>query len=232
MAPEFTRRINWVLDNLVPPILRDPIVKIAIRLFFKSDADKYLSLHQRSYLMTEEDFKDLYTSLKHDILNRKTDLNQASIDLILKNIDGRNILDVGCGKQYLINYLVDSIGKDKINVTGVDFNIVETSDVNSNPNIVQGDIYNLPFDDDSFDTVICAHTLEHVLALDKAIAELRRVAAKRLIIVVPCEREYKYTFSFHVHFFPYTFSLLKLMKNPNGFCQKVDTDLFYIEDLS
>ena len=47
------------------------------------------------------------------------------------------------------------------------------------------------------------HTLEHVQRIDLALAELRRVAKHRLIIVVPKERPYRYSFNLHLHFFPY-----------------------------
>lgn len=230
MSPEFTTRINWILDNLLPPIIRDPIVKLTIKIFFKSDANKYLSLKEQAYKMTDMDFQQLYETLNYDVLSRSTDLNKASIERILQNITGSQILDVGCGKQHLVNTIVERMGKNEVNVTGVDFSVVENNSHGANPCIVKGDIYDLPFEDESFDTVICTHTLEHVLDMEKAISELRRVARNRLIIIVPCQREYKYTFNFHVNFFPYPFSLLKLMKNPKGICQMVDLDLFYLED--
>src|SRR3546814_1539315 len=38
---------------------------------------------------------------------------------------------------------------------------------------------------------------------------LRRVARRRVIIVVPQEREYRFTFNPHLHFFPYPHSFLR-----------------------
>lgn len=43
--------------------------------------------------------------------------------------------------------------------------------------------------------------------MNTALAELRRVAKRRLIIVVPKQRNYKYTFELHINFFPYLFDL-------------------------
>ncbi|MDZ7363780.1 MAG: class I SAM-dependent methyltransferase [candidate division KSB1 bacterium] len=40
----------------------------------------------------------------------------------------------------------------------------------------QGFAENMPFSDKTFDYVTCCHTLEHVKDLDKAVAELKRVA--------------------------------------------------------
>lgn len=44
---------------------------------------------------------------------------------------------------------------------------------------------NLPFRELSFDTVVCFHTLEHTMSLERAVSELKRVALKRLLIIVP-----------------------------------------------
>ena len=50
---------------------------------------------------------------------------------------------------------------------------------------------------------------------------------QKLIVVVPCQREYKYTFDLHTHFFPYQFSLEKHFENPNARIQKVKGDWLY-----
>ena len=42
------------------------------------------------------------------------------------------------------------------------------------------DVESLPFADGEFDTVICTHVLEHVLHIDRTIAELRRLTARRV----------------------------------------------------
>jgi ubiquinone/menaquinone biosynthesis C-methylase UbiE len=90
----------------------------------------------------------------------------------------------------------------------------------------------LPFPDRAFDTVVCAHTLEHVQELEAAIRELRRVTARRLIIVVPRQRPYQYTFDLHLHFFPYRSSLLMALKPGKGnyHCENLQGDWFYFED--
>lgn len=98
---------------------------------------------------------------------------------------------------------------------------------------VEARIEKLPFRDNKFDTVVCTHTLEHIQDLAQGISELRRVAKKRLIIVVPKQRPYKYTFDLHLHFFPYEHSLLTVMgPGRNNSCRTVGGDLFYIEDFT
>jgi len=48
----------------------------------------------------------------------------------------------------------------------------------ANVSFKQGDIYNLPFEDESFDHVFVCFVLEHLKEPDKALAELKRVLAK------------------------------------------------------
>ena len=62
-------------------------------------------------------------------------------------------------------------------------------------------VENLPFDNNSFDTSICLHTLEHVRNLNQAISELKRVTKKRIIIIVPKQRYSRYTEDYHLNFF-------------------------------
>lgn len=77
--------------------------------------------------------------------------------------------------------------------------------------IVKGSILSLPFNDNSFDTVLCTHALEHIKDYRLALKELLRVTKHRLIITVPRQREYKYTIDLHVHFFPYLYSFKKFI---------------------
>ena len=76
--------------------------------------------------------------------------------------------------------------------------------------------------------------IEHVLDYRKAIAELRRITAKRLIIIVPREREFRYTFNPHFNFFPYTHSFLRAMQPvpDNHLCEDIARDIYYCETLS
>jgi ubiquinone/menaquinone biosynthesis C-methylase UbiE len=112
-------------------------------------------------------------------------------------------------------------------VTGVD--IVLPSSTSSNPSFIKAQITSLPFADGQFDTVVCTHTLEHIRDVGKALAEVKRVCAKRLIIVVPCQREYRYTFDLHIHFFPYEYKLRQLVGG-QGEIKKVNGDFLYLLD--
>jgi len=54
---------------------------------------------------------------------------------------------------------------------------------------VQGDIHNLPFNDQEFDVVLCSETLEHVTNIKEATIELLRIAKNAVIISVPHESQ-------------------------------------------
>ena len=94
-------------------------------------------------------------------------------------------------------------------------------------------IERLPFSDRAFDTVVCTHVVEHILDYRAAIAEIRRIAARRLIIVVPREREGLYSFNPHFNFFPYKHSFLRAMipVPQQHICIDAGRDIFYMEDL-
>ncbi len=138
------------------------------------------------------------------------------------------MLEVGCGHGYLAQKL-----SGKYHVTAADI-VIQPHLRAANPTVEfhEANIEALPFPDHAFDTVICTHTLEHVRNLHLAVAELRRVA-KKLIIVVPRQRPYIYTFDLHLNFFPYMHSLQSMLGRPEGeiLCEDADGDIFYVEQV-
>jgi ubiquinone/menaquinone biosynthesis C-methylase UbiE len=162
-----------------------------------------------------------------------TDNSAACIARLSELMLPGRVLDVGCGTGYLLAELAARSGTPQREFTGVDFQL-EPGIAARHPqlNFREADIENLPFADREFDTVICTHVLEHVLHIDRTIKELRRVTSRRLLVVVPLEREYRFTFNPHVHFFPYPHSFLRhiLPVPENARCEVIGRDLLYIED--
>jgi len=96
-------------------------------------------------------------------------------------IIGKDVLDAGCGSGNLYKYV-----KDK-NYTGVDFTkkfIEHTKALYPNAVFLTGNILDLPFPDNSFDTVACLSVLEHIKYKDlkQAINELIRTSRKLVLI--------------------------------------------------
>ncbi len=85
-----------------------------------------------------------------------------------------SLLDVGCYNQYLKEFV-----SDKIKYTGID--IAGKPDIFINLD----EIEKLPFNNNQFDTVICADVLEHLENIHLVFDELCRISAKYVIITLP-----------------------------------------------
>ena len=100
----------------------------------------------------------------------------------------KTVLDVGCGEGFTLSYLRhEDIGKK---LEGIDFSekAVEIGRrLYPYLDLKKGDIYHLPYKDDSFDMVICTEVLEHLTYPEKALKELARVSRKYCVISVPHE---------------------------------------------
>ncbi len=223
--------VQYILDEWVPPRIRDSKLFMwpAMVFVLKSSAGDFMNFKNWFYESNSKRIAELYLKTAHiQKLQGETDLNKQCINKIVKTIASKNVLEVGCGRAYLANLL----SKNHI-ITACDIIISgELRDKYPNVNFIEGDIEKLPFTDNQFDTVVCTHTLEHTKDLKKAIEELRRVAKKQLIIVVPRQRPYKYTFSLHTQFFPYEWSIV----NAFGYRKNVTIeklgDWFYVENIS
>jgi len=206
LSRDFTAIINYFLDNICPPILRDcyyimyPIYRLACG---KSTA-KLLKYKDHYAFLSKKEYSDYYEHAgRTPLAKRPTDLNSAGIHFIFDNIQGNECLDVGCGRGWLAKQLVQKGYK----TTAVD--IVEPIDytIKDGYSFIKGDMENLPFSDTSFDTVISTHVLEHVPNFDIAFNELLRVTKKRLIIILPRQREYRYVADLHIRYFPYLYNV-------------------------
>ena len=91
-----------------------------------------------------------------------------------------------------------------------------------------GNIEKLPFEDNSFDVVLCNHTIEHLLNVDVCVQELIRITKKKLVVVTPCQRYFYYTLDEHVNFYPYQEKLSSVIPLTNFECKKIQGDLMYV----
>jgi ubiquinone/menaquinone biosynthesis C-methylase UbiE len=201
------------------------------RLFWGKRMDDLAKFRMKAHALTEEEYRAIYES--HPRVHEETDNSEACINLITQNVVGDSVCDVGCGTGFLISR-IRSARPEIGEFTGVDFMLDDNRVLKEDVAYTEAQIETLPFDDNAFDTVVCTHVLEHIFDIAVAISELRRIAAKRLIVVVPLEREHIYTFNPHLHFFPFTHSFLRVMRPVDNsyIIKKVQRDIFYYEDIS
>lgn len=229
MKRETTNRIRFVLEDIVPAFLRDSFLfRGFASLVWGKHIKDLAKFRERAPFLTEQEYEDLYRH--HPRVHEGTDNSKACIDRIAKDIEGDSVCDVGCGTGFLLKSIAEQ-RPDLKKLTGVDF-VIDDADALPGIDYVAAKIEDLPFEDNAFDTVICTHVIEHVLDYRAAIAELRRVARKKLIIIVPREREYRYTFNPHFNFFPYTHSFLRAMVPvpDNYVCEDIKRDIYYTEN--
>ena len=81
-----------------------------------------------------------------------------------------SVLDAGCGTGLITRHLHNAIGID-INEWAIERAKIHAPQAK----YLVASIDDLPFEDDSFDLVICTHTLEHLLNPNQAIDEFMRV---------------------------------------------------------
>lgn len=230
LSRERALKIHYFLDQCLPPILRDAhwFMKWPMKLFYGLFAEEFMQFKERAPFMGSQEMVEFYTRIASAPPRRVTNLTDQSVAKILISLIGTHILEVGAGSGYLAKRM-----RRYGHVTAVDVHILSEAFADA-PEIatVQASVEALPFPDRSFESVVCTHTLEHIPNLSRAIAELRRVTRTRLIIVVPCQRPYRYTFDPHVHFFPYEFSLHVAFGKPWGktTCELIGGDWMYMED--
>jgi len=107
-------------------------------------------------------------------------INRPRVEFYLEQLgrlDGRRVLDAGCGGGLVARELADAGAE----VVGVDRSMgslgVARRATNGSFHPAQGRLERLPFADASFDAVVAADVLEHLPDLPAAVAELARVLA-------------------------------------------------------
>ena len=103
---------------------------------------------------------------------------------------GDSVLDVGCGKGFLLYELTQAVPGLKVQGIDISEYAVENSKEEIRGNLKVADAVSLPFEDNSFDLSISLNTLHNsdCYDLDKAFSEIERVGKKNKYIVVESYR--------------------------------------------
>ena len=105
------------------------------------------------------------------------------LEMLKPKADDR-ILEIGCNTGWLVRKLMDY----SKNVVGIDVNIAGLRMANMR-NLLCMNIANMGFPDDSFDKIVCLHTLEHVHEINQAFEEMSRVLkpSGSILLIYPFE---------------------------------------------
>ncbi|MBC8073823.1 MAG: class I SAM-dependent methyltransferase [Deltaproteobacteria bacterium] len=96
-----------------------------------------------------------------------------------------SVLEVGCGEGHLAQHLLRSAPRPQ-RFVACDLEIDRiAADLDPAIEVQQASIYALPFEAASFDLVVCCEVLEHLEDPRAGLAELARVAARRVLISTP-----------------------------------------------
>ncbi len=101
------------------------------------------------------------------------------------------LLDCGCGYGFTLRMLAELTEADLVGLDGDPDRVAQAlGDLERFPKVsaVMGDAQNLPFDDATFDHVVCSEVLEHLPEDARAVEEMARVLKPggNLIVTVPC----------------------------------------------
>ena len=117
---------------------------------------------------------------------------QAFLDELCGMLDQASpetVLDAGCGEGFVTDRLARHDAD--LELTGIDLSDgaidYAREHFGHRAQFLTGSIFDLPFEDDQFDAVVCSEVLEHLDTPRRAVEELRRVARGHVLITVPRE---------------------------------------------
>jgi SAM-dependent methyltransferase len=227
-----TNRIRNVLDERLPRRLRDARW-FMWPLFFVwckgKHVREWMDFKELAPRMTVTELRDLYRGVDSLASGRLTDTNPEAMAHVLASIDGsaKTLIDVGAGSGYFLRRVQEERRFDGIRLYGCD--LMERGD-EGRARVIVANNEELPFRDGAFDVVTCMHTLEHSRRLDVAIAELRRICRKQLIVVVPRQKYLHYTMDMHLQFFPTPAAFAAAMGVTEKSIRRFGDDLVYVSD--
>ncbi len=209
------------LKKITPKYIHDIYNRTISKLLIQRRLGKWFDVEWKNKASTisQREWSDVYDEARNNWGG--PDLAPQDIEKIreLLILDG-SVVDIGCGNGFFLKHF-DSVSDD---LTGVDISKVALlkakTNLPKNEKFVQAFMENLPFKDKAFDNVVTMHTLEHILDLQAGISELKRITAKKLIILVPSQEFSSYSEDYHLQYFPEESTLLSAVGVRNAKCIK------------
>jgi ubiquinone/menaquinone biosynthesis C-methylase UbiE len=134
--------------------------------------------NKERHLTEKEHFYDDIANSFDSIMNKYDTLQRVWVvyDVLLKGLDlkGKVVLDAGCGTGW---FSMEAARRGaKVVSTDVGINLLKQVEKKCNSKKVAADLLQLPFNDNSFDIVVCSDVIEHTINPKLAIREIARVA--------------------------------------------------------
>lgn len=230
VSTRVTNAIRHLLDDRLPRRLRDSAWFMAPLFFVWCKGrmvGSWMRFKELAPTLSITELRELYRRADSLGAGRPTDTHPAALSFVLDQIDptARSLLDVGSGRGYFLERLQADRRFASLSLTGCD--LLEQPRVGRARQVV-GDHEALPFADAALDIVTCMHTLEHARDFSRTVTELRRVCRAQLVIVVPCQKYFRYTMDMHLQFFPEPASLARAIGVAEGEIRRFGDDLLYV----
>ncbi len=111
-----------------------------------------------------------------------------TIFLCLEGITINKVLDAGCGEGFVLSEFKNrNIGCVLEGIDCSEQALNTGRELFPYLSLKKGDIYNLPYEDNSFDLVLCTEVMEHLVEPDKVLNEIMRVSGLYCLFSVPSE---------------------------------------------
>lgn len=220
--------LNWLLNEALPPFVRDSrLLWPLFRLAFGRQARTFWTFRQQDDY-SQAWLAEVYGETADCDLKKESDTTGEILQRILRLCGaGDTVLDAGSGRGHTAAVLQ----RHGCRVAGVDLGRAAPDSLRGRYAIARTEA--LPFATDAFDAVLCAHVLEHIPDIFAAVQELRRVARRRLIVVLPVERPYLRGFNLHLWFFPYRLNVVQILRprSSHWTLERVGNEWFYVEEI-
>ena len=116
-------------------------------------------------------------------LRRRTDEVLKAIKTFQNN-NVYSILDVGTGDGLMLDLINEQVNTPEPVGLDLSLELLKKTDPKSKSRFVHGDVLDMPFENETFDTVIAAAVIEHVSNADVFISGCKRVLKKGGILII------------------------------------------------
>lgn len=97
-------------------------------------------------------------------------------------VEEKNTIDIGAGDGFITHFL---------DIKGIDNDVYGIKEAAKKGVIIElGSAYELPYQDNQFDSALMSDTIEHFSDVDLAISEARRVIKKFFYVNIPLKEKY------------------------------------------